>query len=94
MTTFLDDSVAQALVATRIVGRKNSYAADNPNESSAVFAYLKGGMRPTSVATALGKHLVSLEDARRAGYGPPTNTGGTDPAAYSVEAYNSGDYNK
>ena len=70
MTNFLDESVAQALLATIIVGKKNSYASANPLESKFVFNYLKGGQRPVTVITPMGKHLVALEDARRAGYGP------------------------
>lgn len=76
--SLLDDSVSDALSASRIVGKKNSYASDNPAESAAVFSYMRGGTRP-SVATAMGRHLVALEDARRAGYAPPAAP--TPPAA-------------
>lgn len=68
--TLLDDSISYALAAARITGRKNSYVWDNPTESQQVIAYLAGGPRPF-VATQMGKHLVALEDARRANYGPP-----------------------
>ncbi len=69
--SLLDESVQQALLASRIVGKKNSYSSDNPVESKAVLSFLGGGARPISVATAMGRHLVALEDARRAGYAPP-----------------------
>ncbi len=72
--TLLGDSVTAGLAAVRIVGKTGSYKADNPVESKAVLAYLQGGSRPPSLATAMGRHLVALEDARRAGYAPPTTT--------------------
>lgn len=77
MNPMLEFSVEQALLANRIVGKKNSYAADNPGESGVVLAYLKGGARPAAlaVATAMGKHLVSLEDARRADITPTPPAG-------------------
>lgn len=64
--TLLDDSVSEALNAVRITGKTaKSYLNDNPNEAKSVIAYLKGGSRPNSLRTSMGRHLTLLEDQRR-----------------------------
>lgn len=97
MTTLLDDSVAQALLSTIITGKgPNSYVTNNKVEGNSVIAYLKGGTRPTtvSITTAMGKHLVSLEDARRAGYAPPVVLPTPGKDGYSQDKYSEGPYSK
>lgn len=91
MINFLDVSVNEALISSFIVGKKNSYLAYNPREGSNVIAYLRGGLRPERLVTSMGKHLVALEDARRAGYAPPSNTSSLE---YSDGLYNKDIYSK
>lgn len=89
MSGTLDYAVEQALIASRIVGRKNSYVMDNTIESKLVIGYLKGGPKPSSpVATAMGRMLVALEDARRASPSDPTDTART----YAEGTYGKGSY--
>ena len=83
----LDTSVTNALIASRIVGKRNSYSSDNPKESKLVFAYLKGGTRPATVATAMGKMLLGLEDARRTLYVAPPTGGNYGRGFYGSEVY-------
>ena len=101
MGNLLDDCVTHALRAAHIVGKNmRSYAVDNPGESQKVFSYLKGGSRPTGVRTEMGLHLMALEDARRAHYGPPVVTPPPPPPptedklAYSVDPYSAEKYSK
>lgn len=93
MANLLDECVADALRAARIVGASKSYATDNKFESKNVFAYLNGGPRPQVVATAMGEMLVGLEDARRQNYGPPSGPIESD-AEYTEGLYASGVYSK
>jgi hypothetical protein len=92
MMSLLDESVSNALLSNRIVGHKQSYLADNPKEGAAVITYLNGGVRPLSVVTKMGLHLVALEDARRQGYAPPIQPGNS--SNYSADQYTSGLYNE
>lgn len=91
MENLLDVAVAEALKAYRIVGQSKSYADDNRFESKVVFAYMNGGTRPISVATAMGRSLVALEDARRENYGPPVVD---SQAEYADGAYTEGNYSQ
>lgn len=87
---FLDESVEQAKLSSIIFGAgKNSWSTLNPRESVAVFEYLEGGVRPL-VKTAVGKHLVALEDARRAGYAPPP----TPSPVPTDKSYSSREYSR
>jgi hypothetical protein len=90
--SLLDDSVANALLSSRIMGKRQSYLADNPKEGAAVINYLKGGVRPLSTVTKMGLHLVALEDARRANYGPPGPI--NNDAEYADGLYSSGVYSQ
>jgi len=70
-------SVTEALQAGRIVNERKSYAFDSKIEAPKVFAYLRGGSRPSNaeVTTHMGKHLLALEDlCRELEQTPPTTT--------------------
>jgi hypothetical protein len=70
-----DPSVAEALLANRIVAPSQSYRKDNPTEYAKVRTYLEGGARPSTVGmTHMGLHLVYLEDTCRAPDGTSTTT--------------------
>lgn len=59
-------SVDEALLASRITGKRQSYKSDNPLEFQSVSTYLNGGTRPdTTGMTHMGLHLVYLEDTCR-----------------------------
>ena len=75
----LAQSLAKLQTANRIDGNKNSYRRDNPTEYGLVVAYLKGGPRPSGVASDMGIGLMLEEDARRALATGPTGATGPGP---------------